>query len=155
MEEKKISKRDGLVLAIAVGVAVLTVAAYVGYLNIPRHILQLGPELQQADGCQVTYWGNGIESTDLRFEEQEMEELLDYLEGLSLYPLPGRRDWDGTVTLRGDGYWMLYFLINGRPIKPYITMTSLGEISVAGRVYTLRVDGFYPSVIMELGKPAH
>ena len=56
MEEKKISKRDGLVLAIAVGVAVLTVAAYVGYLNIPRHILQLGPELQQADGCQVTYW---------------------------------------------------------------------------------------------------
>lgn len=140
MAEGKASKRENRVLAIAIGVAVLTVAVYVGYLKVPRHISGLCPEIWQADLCSALYRDEALEATSVNFEGEALEALIGKLDSLPLYPLPGRRSLDGSVTLKGYAVWDFYFRINGENAKVSIIVTDRGEVSVGKRVFETRTE---------------
>lgn len=140
MAKGKASKSENRVLAIAIGVAVLTVAVYVGYLKIPRHVSGLCPEIWQADLCSALYRDEALEATSVNFEGEALETLIGKLDSLHLYPLPGRHGNGGSVILEGYDVWDFYFRINGENAKVSIIVTDRGEVSVGKRVFETRTE---------------
>ena len=138
MAEGKASKKSNRILTIAICIAVLTVAVYVGYLNIPRHVSRLYPEIRQAELCEVLYVDKDMESTTASFEGEGLEGLIEKLDGLSLYPLLGGHGRGGSVVLEGDAEWHFYFRINGQTAEQSVTVTNHGQVSVGNRIFEVR-----------------
>lgn len=140
MAEGKGSKRENRVLAIAIGVAVLTVAVYVGYLKIPRHLSGLCHDFWQAEQCEVMYQGESLEPTSMHFEGKELEGLIEELDSLSLYPISSGGFFDSSVTLEGYTEWHFYFRINGGTADQFIIVTDCGQVAIGNRVFETRVE---------------
>ena len=72
--------------------------------------------------------------------QEALEALIGKLDSLPLYPLPGRRSLDGSVTLKGYAVWSFYFRINGENAEVSVIVTNRGEVSVGKRVFETRTE---------------
>ena len=144
MAEGQASTRKNRVLAIAIGVAVLAAVVYLGSLKTPRHVSGLCPEIRQAELCEVLYMDEDMKSTITSLDGEGLKGLIEKLDSLSLYPLPGRRGSGGSTILMGNTDWTFYFRINGENAKVSVTVTDRGEVSVGDRVFEVRTEELEP-----------
>lgn len=140
MEKSHSPKPTNRILAAAIVVALLAVAAYFAYFNVPRRLSQLYPEVKRAELCNVLFIDENMGSTSMSFEGRELEELIGHLDSFLFYPYPQGQKSDGAVVLEGDSEWHFYFQINGKPTDKALTITNHEQASIGERVYEIR-DG--------------
>ena len=151
MAEKKGGKRGDRVLAIAIGVAVLTVAVYVGYLKIPRHVSRLCPEVRQAELIYVLYIDEDLKSTSANFEGEDLEALIQHLDSFEFYRYPEGEQFGDSFVLEGETHWQMICVIDGRS-STIVNMSEKGQIAIGGRVYRTTAEDFAPLPISLLGQ---